>query len=128
MLEKVIAGSMVAAIVALWVLLVRTSPASTGPLGILAVFVLMYVSALGVLTFLLFGTSTAIARLAGAVEGKAKQEPLSLRKAYYYASVVALAPVMLVAMQSVHEVGFYQLLLVLLFVIIGWVYITKRTA
>jgi hypothetical protein len=105
-----------------------TAPASAGPMGILGVFVFMYVSALGVLTFLLYGVSTTMTKLIGAITDKAQPIAFTLRKSYYYASVVALAPVMLVAMQSVNEVGFYQLLLVVIFVVIAWVYITKRMA
>lgn len=127
MLGKIIASSTTTAIVVLWVLLIKTTPASAGPIGILAVFALMYVSALGVSTFLLYGISVTAARLARAATGKSQLTAFTLRKSYYYATVVALAPVMLVAMQSVNEVGIYQLLLVIFFVVIAWVYITKRT-
>ena len=54
MLGRAIAISMVGAIVLLAVLLQTTTPATIGPLGILFVFILLYVSVLGVLTFLLF--------------------------------------------------------------------------
>jgi hypothetical protein len=127
MLGKIIASGTVISIVALWVLLMTTTPASAGPVGILAIFGFMYISALGVLTFLLYGASMVMSRVTRVVFGRAQLEPLALRKAYYYASVVALAPVMLVAMQSVNEVGVYQLLLVVIFVTIAWVYVTKRT-
>lgn len=52
---------------------------------------------------------------------------MTLGRSYYFASVIALAPVMVVGMQSVGEVGLYELLLVILFVGIACVYIAKRT-
>ncbi len=127
MLRKIAASTTIIAMVALWILLIKTAPASAGPVGILTVFVLMYVSALGMLTFLLYGASGAMAGVTRKLTGKSGSEAFTLRKAYYYASVVALAPVMLIAMQSVNEVGIYQLLLVVFFVAIAWIYITKRT-
>ena len=54
-------------------------------------------------------------------------QPLSLRKAYYFASVMGLAPVMFIGMQSVGEVGFYELVLIILFVGISCMYIAKRS-
>ena len=49
-----------------------------------------------------------------------------LRHAYYYGSVIGLGPVMLVGMSSVGNVGFYESILVLVFVVIGVFYIQKR--
>lgn len=126
MLGKVVAISTAASLLALWILLVKTAPATAGPVGILTTFVFMYASALGMLTFLLYGISIATSRVFKSVTGTSRPEAFTLRKAYYYASVVALAPVMLIAMQSVKEVGIYQLLLVASFVVIAWVYLTKR--
>jgi hypothetical protein len=51
---------------------------------------------------------------------------LTFRDAYYYSTVVAIAPVMLVGLQSVNAIGIYEYGLVALFVVIGWLYITKR--
>ena len=40
---------------------------------------------------------------------------------------MALAPVMIIGMQSVGEVGLYELSLVVVFLVIACVYIAKRT-
>jgi hypothetical protein len=128
MLGRTIAISMVGAIVLLAVLLQTTTPATIGPLGILFVFILLYVSALGVLTFLLFGCSRVVAKLAATlVVKKATIHPLPLGRAYYYSSVLALAPVLFVGMQSVGKVSIYDVVLVVLFVTIACIYIAKRT-
>jgi hypothetical protein len=55
-------------------------------------------------------------------------QPLSLRRSYYFSSVISLAPVMLIGMQSVGEVEVYDVLLVTLFIVIACVYILKRTS
>jgi hypothetical protein len=87
----------------------------------------MYVSVLGALTFLMFGISKLIVRLSGSVTIRRPLQPLGLKRSYYFSSVIALAPVIVIGMQSVGEVGFYDLLLVVIFVSIGCVYIAKRT-
>ncbi|HEU4715393.1 MAG TPA: hypothetical protein VFS14_01030 [Candidatus Saccharimonadales bacterium] len=128
MLGRAIAISMVGAIVLLAVLLQTTTPATIGPLGILFVFILLYVSVLGVLTFLLFGCSRIIAKLASSIiVRKSTIQPLTLGRAYYYSSVLALAPVLFIGMQSVGEVSIYDVVLVVLFVVIACIYIAKRT-
>lgn len=110
----------------LLVLLFTTTPATAGPLGILAFFVFMYISALGALTFLFYGTSRAVTRLFPARKRKASFAGASIRKSYYYASVAASIPVMLVAIQSVGELGVYQILLVAFFVLIAMIYVRNR--
>lgn len=126
MLGRIVAISMVIAMLLLAVLLQTTTPASIGPLGILFVFILLYVSALGVLTFLLYALSGVTAKMAGTFVTRRPMEPFSLRRSYYYASVLALTPVLLVGMQSVGQVGVYDVLLVLMFEVIACIYIAKR--
>lgn len=128
MLGRVLAISVTVAVVLLTVILQTTTPATIGPLGILIVFVLMYVSAVGMLTFLLWSASRLVARGMTYASVKRPLQLLSMRKAYYFASVIALAPVMVIGMQSVGEVGFYELLLVIVFISISCVYIAKRSS
>lgn len=126
MLGKLVAVTSVVAFVLLMLLLQTTQPASIGPLGILVVFILMYMSALGVLTFFVYGVNRLIVRMTTSLTVTRPLEQMSLGRAYYYASVIALAPVMVIGMQSVGEVGFYDLLLVVIFELIACVYIAKR--
>ena len=127
MLGRTIALSVVAAIAALAIFLLTTQPASVGPVGILFVFILMYVSVLGVLTFLIFGISRLVVKMSSSFTVKKPLQRLTMRRSYYFSSVIALAPVMLIGMQSVGEVGVYDLLLVVIFVVIACIYISKRT-
>ena len=127
MLQRAIVLMTIASAVMLSVLLFTTTPLTTGPLGILGFFVFMYMTALGVLTFLFRGISWIVPKFLLVPRKKIGMQQLTLKRSYYYASVVALVPVMLIALQSVGEVGIYQVLLVFFFVVIAWVYVTNRT-
>ena len=127
MLSRVITFGSVIAAVLLVGMLYTTTPIEAGPLGILFVFILMYVSALGMLTFLLFGLSRVIARLSRSLTVRRPLQVMSLQRSYYFASVLALAPVMFIGMQSVGKVGIYEIILIALFATVGCIYIAKRT-
>lgn len=126
MLGRVLAASIGLSVVFLVVLFETTTPATIGPVGILLVFILMYVSVLGVLTFLLFLGGKATLRIGTFMTLKRPIHTLTLRRSYYYSSVIALAPVLFIGMQSVGEVSVYDICLVVLFVGIACVYIAKR--
>jgi hypothetical protein len=128
MMGKILTIGLIVASLLLVVLLQTTTPATIGPLGVLFVFILMYVSVLCSLTFLLFASSKLIARVSSSITVKRPLQRLSLMRSYYFSSVISLAPVMLIGMQSVGEVTFYEVMLILLFVIISCVYIAKRIA
>jgi hypothetical protein len=129
MLGKLVSSSSMISIVLVAILLQATSPASIGPLGIFVFFILVYISVLGVLTYLLFWASQLLVKVPLLVTAtKRVATSFSLRRAYYFSSVLALAPVMIIGMQSVDEVGIYETLLVVFFTIIACVYISKRTS
>jgi hypothetical protein len=128
MLGRILFIVTVIAAVLLGVIFQTTTPATIGPLGILFVFILMYTVALGVLTFLIFSVSIFLQKSIGLfIVAKKPLRPLGLSRSYYFASLVALAPVMLVGIHSVGELGFYDVLLVGVFVVISCVYVAKRT-
>lgn len=128
MLGKLAALSSVTCIVLVAILLQTTNPATIGPLGIFVLFVLVYVSVLGLLTYFLFWVSAAVVRLFSILRVKRMYQPLSLRRSYYFSSVIALAPIMIIGMQSVGEVGIYETLLIVFFTTIACVYVSKRTS
>lgn len=109
------------------ILLMTTTPATAGPLGLLVIFISAYLTSLGVMSFFLYGASRLFSTFFAGLATKRPLRALTLRKSYYYATVVAAAPVMLVGLQSVGAVGFYEVSLVILFVAIGCVYISRRT-
>ena len=122
MLGKVLALSTLCAFVLLSALLQSTTPSTIHPLGILAVFVLLYLLALGVLTFFIY----AMNRLLPKKGGGAESQHNSLKRAYMYGSALALAPIMLAGMASIGRTGVYEFILVVLFEIVACFYLTKH--
>ena len=102
------------------------SPSSVGPFGILIVFVLIYLSSLGAVTFLIFFGSKISAVLSKIFVFKKPIAPMSFRHSYYFGSMISAAPVILVGLGSVGAVGGYELLLVLIFLVVGCFYVSKR--
>lgn len=124
MLERVLVVGGIAALCSIFILLQTTSPSSVGPLGILALFVLIYTLSVCLITptmLLLWKIKRQF------LVRKRSSVSISLRKAYYYASILALMPTVLLAIGTVGQIGFYDMLLVVFFVIIACIYISKRT-
>jgi len=51
---------------------------------------------------------------------------MAFRRAYYFSTVLAAAPVMLIALQSVRTIDVYELLLVIIFEVVACVYVSRR--
>lgn len=125
MLSKVLALVTLAAFVLLSTLLQSTSPSTIHPIGILVIFVLFYLLALGVLTFFMF----AVGKLMILIPMRQRRElasSITLQQSYYYASVIALAPVLFVAMRSIGRGSVWDIVLILIFEAIACFYISKR--
>ena len=120
MLGKVLALSTLCAFVLLSALFQSTSPSSIHPLGILFVFLLIYVLVLGVLAFLLYGFILLLAKI------RKKADHLSFRRAYIFASVIALGPVMIVGMSSIGRMGIYEFLLIMAFEAVACFYVARQ--
>lgn len=120
MLAKTIATVTLLSLVVLSVLFQVTSPSSVHPLVILVVFILIYLLALGVLTFFLHGIQSLVALV-----GHHRQS-VSLHRSYYFASVLALAPVILLAMWSIGKRDVYGILLVASFEAVACFYLAKH--
>jgi len=102
-----------------------TSPATVGLAGMLAVFLLGYLSLLGVVTFLLYyGSKLSLVVL----KKFRKRDGLTLTKAYLYASVLSTLPMMLVGLYPTGGVEWYEVLLLILFGVMGVLYIARRTS
>jgi len=114
------------AIVVLLILLNFTTPESTGPFGLLVIFITAYLACLGIISFILFGGSMLYVYIVKSLGLRRIPEPWTLRRSYYYSTVLALAPVLLISLQSVGSAGIYGNILVVLFEVIGLVYISRR--
>lgn len=112
---------MIVSVIGLSLLLNLTSPSTIGPMGILVFFVMLYMIFLGLFSFFL--------HIAGKVSASFLKKPLkfiNFKRSYYYATVLALAPIILIAQQSIGRVGFFEFILVIVFEIIACIYISKR--
>lgn len=128
MLKNVLLVGTILAALTLVVLLNQTTPTQAGPIGVLAFFIAVYGLFVGLISFALYTSSRAIGKVSKAITVARPLQPLSLQSSYYYASIIALAPAMLLGMQSVGGVGLYEFILVILFVIIGCMYIGRKIA
>lgn len=108
----------------LLILLTTTTPSMVGAPGILAVFILIYATILCGLTFLLWVGFKLIRPL----RLFRQSAVFSLRQSYYYASVLALGPVIIISLQAVGGVGLYEIGLVCLFLALGCLYVSRRIA
>lgn len=128
MFAKILGTAGILSAVALGYILMTVSPVEAGATGVLAVFLLSYTLSVIVLTFLFYWVHKAIIKLlysdrTGSVTGE-----VSLRKAYYYGSVLALGPVIIVSLRSVGKAGAGELILVVILLVIGCLYISRQTS
>jgi len=126
MLEKIISITTILSLCLLIVLLNVTTPAAAGPFGILVIFVFAYLSSLGVVTYFLYGISRVISYLSTVFITRRPFVALTFKRSYYYSTIIAAAPILLIGLQSVGAVGIYEFFLVLIFIIIGCLYVSKR--
>lgn len=103
-----------------------TAPSSAGPFGILIVFFLIYLSSLGLVTIILFGANKALRYSVAILDNFIKIKKMTLLRASYYASIIATAPVMVLALLSVGVSGWYSYLLVVIFVATGCLYMSRK--
>jgi hypothetical protein len=105
-----------------------TDPASVGPGGVLGVFTLIYLECLSILFIILRFGLYWVRKLLQIRRGpKAVSLPgMGVRKAYYIASIVAFAPVTLLAMHAYAQLQLTDIVLVILLMSIVTFYIIKR--
>jgi hypothetical protein len=129
MLKKILATVGVLSCVGLIYMLNSTTPATTGAFGVLAVFFLSYIVLVTIASFFIFWTYGLIKRVfyseAGAVYNPVE---FSFKRAYYFASVLSLGPVLLVSLKSVGKAGAIEALLVLFLLILGCIYVSRQSS
>lgn len=98
-----------------------TNPLQSGPLVILAVFVLIYIVIVSAL-------SAALHLVAATVRIVRPESSFSTKRGYYVASIVALAPVLFVALNTLGQLDVLEIVLILLLVSLGCFYVIRRSA
>lgn len=108
-----------------WLIMINvTTPGEVGPFGVLLFFVSVYISLLGVV----YAVLIALQRLIGVIAtGWRCRVAIRPAKRYYFASVIALAPVIMLGAQSINGDQLWVTGgLVILFEIIAIIYIQRR--
>ena len=126
MLKIIISATTLISMAFLAISLNVTTPATAGPFGILVIFIFAYLSSLGVMTFFLFFINRVIAYVSVMFVARKPYHSLSFKRSYYFSTIIAAAPVMLVGLQSVGATGLYESILVFVFVVIGCLYVSKK--
>ena len=97
------------------------APVDIGAFGILAVFLLMYVFFTSLSTLILQQARMAISK-----SRNLRGDSVSYRISYYYASVIALAPLLMLSLMSVGRMSLTSFLMVLSLVGIVSLYISRQ--
>lgn len=126
MLPRILALISLASLCVLSLMLVFTSPATAGPFGLLVIFITAYLAFVGAISFFLFGINRLIAMVTSGMTLRKPFCTIEFKRAYYYSTVLAAAPVMLIGMQSVQSIGIYEVILVLIFEVVACVYVSRR--
>lgn len=126
MLQKILAVITVVSIGILLLIVTTTTPATAGPFGLLLLFLTAYLTCLGLISFFLYGLSRVYVFVAAGFTTRRPPQVLSFQRSYYFSTVLAAAPVLLIGLQSVGAIGVYEVGLVLIFEVIGCLYVAKR--
>lgn len=126
MLPKIIATISLASLCLLSAMLTFTTPASAGPFGLLVIFISAYLTFIGLISFFLYGISKLIAAVSAGMTVRKPITAMTFRRAYYFSTVLAAAPVMLIGLQSVQSINVYELVLVVIFEVVACVYVSRR--
>lgn len=128
MISKIIlAVSVLSGVGILWILNF-TTPSSIGPIGVLGLFVATFLLFAGIISAFLYGTN----RLFEMVFSIFRKDDLFISKNrelkffYKYALALAMAPLVLIAQQSIRGIGIFEIILVVILEIIACLYISKR--
>lgn len=124
MLKRIVAFMTVCSIVGVLAIMQSSAPSHSSPLVILLVFLLLYMSVFGALTFLLYGVRLAVVRIG---KGKLNDRTNTLfSRSIVYGSVLAFSPIILVAVQSIGGLKLYEIILVVVFEAVAIFYVYKQ--
>jgi len=114
MANKFLTTVSVLATVFLLVMMNVTTPQSVGPFGVLVFFTMFYLICLGVMVGLMRFLFWVV------------NKDMGVRRAYYYGTVLAFAPVIIVALGSFGGAGVLEVVLVGLLMLVGCFIVSKR--
>lgn len=127
MLQRIVALLSLASLCVLSLMLTFTSPASAGPFGLLVVFISAYLTFVGLVSYFLFGMNRLIRVALSGMTIRKPLKAMTFKRAYYFSTVLAVAPVLFVGLQSVQAIGVYEVALIIAFEIVACIYVGRRT-
>ena len=126
MLARLIATISLASLCVLSFMLTFTSPADAGPFGLLMIFITAYLTFVGLISFFLFGMNRFFVMVTAGMTLRKPFPRVDFKRMYYFSTVLAAAPVMLIGLQSVRTIGVYEVILVVLFEVMACLYVSRR--
>jgi hypothetical protein len=126
MLPRIIATLSLASLCVLSAMLTFTTPASAGPFGLLVIFITAYLTFIGLISFFLYGIAKLITAVSAGMTVRKPMSAMTFRRAYYFSTVLAAAPVMIIGLQSVKSISVYELALVIIFEVVACLYVSRR--
>lgn len=121
MLKKIIAIATACGALGALSIVYFTTPASIHPIGLLVFFVCIYAVVLGAVTLLLYLLHQLHRRLFGR-----KAYGVTATRLYEYATIIALGPVILLALQTVGRLQIIDVIFTTIFVLLGCFYVYRR--
>jgi uncharacterized membrane protein len=109
------------ALLALGFVLNTTNPLQSGPLIILAVFVLIYIVVVSLF-------SAALHLIATVVRMVRPSSRFSMKRGYYVVSIIGLAPVLFIALNTLGQLDMLEIVLILLLFGLGCFYVVRRSS
>ena len=126
MLRRIVAFVTICSVVGVLAVMQSSTPSSSNPLAILLVFLLLYGLALGVLIFLLYGAKCIISRFYHTNEDKMEDRQAWFARSFRYGSVLALAPIIMLAVQSIGGLSVYEVVLIIVFEAVVLFYLYRQ--
>lgn len=126
MLNKILLILLSVDLIVISILLCVTNPSNSGPLVILAVFVLFYLICLCLLTYLIYFLSKVVNSMSLVIRSKKPTEQLSLRNSCLFSTVISASVIMVIGLQSVGAIGLYSFILIVAFCVMGCFYVAKK--
>lgn len=108
-------------LLALGIVLNITTPLESGPLIILVVLLLLYAFICSLLAAVLHSVTTIL-------HAMRPKNRFSARRGYYVVSVISLAPVLFIALNTLDQLDPLEIILIILLVSLGCFYTLRRTA
>lgn len=127
MFKKIFFTAMLMCFLLLCVIFAKTTPQTAGPYLMLLVFFCIYICSVGLFLLVINAIKKIMSFFLRLIS---KNRPIDNikdnKKIYYYSSILGFIPVFLLSFKSIGTISIYEIILILIFVILGCTYIAKN--